>query len=121
MKSACLIPAPRCGYAGPGVEGHHVLGRDAAGAYVKPEIILPLCDRWDGCHQAGIHRLLRAQGLDGPMAPTLGVLLGRIAVTLGYVGLARTGSVLVPSAFLADTADVLAPIGYALRQLEHRP
>lgn len=83
MNGPCFIPAPRCGYVGKGVGLHHLLGRDAAGGYLPPELFIPLCQPDD--HQAGIHRLLGLEALDGPMPTTPGVLVGRIAVTLRWL------------------------------------
>lgn len=119
MNGACLIPAPRCGYVGPGVGGHHVLGCGPDGSYVQPEIRIPLCQREGGtCHQAGIHRLLEAAGVEGPMAATNGVLVLRIATTLGWLSLSRTGEIVLPCAFIAEVADVLGSIGRELRHQE---
>lgn len=119
MNGACAIPAPRCGYIGPGVGGHHVLGRGADGRYVEPEILIPLCQReGSACHQGGIHRLLVAAGVDGPMPATNGTLVLRIATTLGWLSLDRTGDLLIPCIVVADLADVLGGIGRELRHLE---
>lgn len=119
MNGACAIPAPRCGYVGPGVGGHHVLGCGADGRYVEPEILLALCQQQGGtCHQGGVHRLLRAAGVEGPMLATHGVLVLRIATTLGWLSVGRTGELLVPCAFIADLADVLGAIGRDLRRQE---
>lgn len=120
MNGACAIPAPRCGYCGPGVGGHHVLGRGADGNYVQPEILLSLCQREGGtCHQGGIHRLLRAAGVEGPMPATHGVLVLRIAATLGWLSIGRSGDLLIPCTFVADLADVLGEVGRDLRHQEH--
>ena len=120
MNGACAIPAPRCGYVGPGVAAHHVLGRGADGSYITPEILLPLCQREGGrCHQGGIHRLLDAAGVEGPMPATHGVLVLRIATTLGWLSVGRTGDLLIPCAFVADIADVLGEIGRDLLRQEH--
>ena len=118
MTRACSIPAPRCGYEGPHVQLHHVLLRDERGRYVAPEILLPLCS--PDCHQGGVHRLLAAAGLEAMVPSTRGILVGRIAVTLGWLGLHRTGDVAVPASFLAGLADVLGSIGRELRQKEVR-
>ena len=119
MNGACAIPAPRCGYVGPGLGGHHVLGRGVDGDYVKPEILIPLCQREGGtCHQGGVHRLFRAAGVEGPMEATNGVLILRIATTLGWLSVGRTGDLVIPCAFVADVADVLGGIGRELRREE---
>lgn len=119
MNGACSIPAPRCDYVGPGVGGHHMLGRGPDGRYVLPKILVPLCQREGGtCHQGGIHRLLAAAGVEGPMAATNGVLVLRIATTLGWLSLPRTGEIVLPCAFIAETADVLGEIGRDLRHQE---
>ena len=120
MNGACFVPAPRCGYVGAGVGGHHVRGRGADGRYVAPEILIPLCQREGAtCHQGGIHRLLQTAGVDGPMQATHGVLIVRIATTLGWLSIGRSGDLVVPCAFLADLADVLGRIGRDLRRQEH--
>jgi hypothetical protein len=119
VNRACLVPTPRCGYVGPGVGGHHVLGRGADGRYVEPEILIPLCQREGGtCHQGGVHRLLRAAGVEGPMEATYGVIVLRIAATLGWLSIGRTGDLLIPCTFVADLADVLGGIGRDLRREE---
>ncbi len=110
----CSIPAPRCGYEGAHVQCHHVLTRDELGRYVEPVILLPLCS--PDCHQGGVHRLLAAAGLDAMVPVTHGIVVGRIAVTLGWLGLHRSGDVAVPASFLAGLADVLGPIGHDLRR-----
>lgn len=104
MNGACAIPAPRCGYVGPGVNGHDMLLRDERRAYIEPRILLPLCG---ACHQEGIHELLTAARLNTPMPATPGVIVGRVGVTLGWLGLPRRGIVTVSCEFLADVADVL--------------
>jgi hypothetical protein len=120
VNGACAIPAPRCGYLGPGVGGHHVLGRREDGRYVAPEIVIPLCQREGGtCHQGGVHRLLRAAGVEGPMPASDWVLVLRIATTLGWLSVGRTGELLIPCAVVADLADVLGRIGRDLRHQEH--
>lgn len=122
MNGACLIPAPRCGYVGPGVGGHHVLGRGADGRYVQPEILVPLCQREGAtCHQGGVHRLLVAAGVEGPMEATHGVLVLRIATALGWLSIGRSGELLVPCGFVADVAEVLGVIGRDLRCQEQSP
>ncbi|MHB1582210.1 MAG: hypothetical protein ACYCU7_03230 [Acidimicrobiales bacterium] len=118
MIRACAIPAPRCGFVGRGVQLHHILVCDEHGAYVQPEILLPLCGRSGGCHQDGIHRLLAAQRLDGPMPATPGVIVGRIAVTLGWLVWRRSGTVTLDAALLTDLCDVLAKVGFDLRRRE---
>jgi hypothetical protein len=65
--------------------------------------------------------LLRTADLDAMVYPTPGILVGRIVVTLGWLGLQRTGDVVVPAAFLAGIADVLGPIGRDLRRRDGSP
>lgn len=120
MNGACLVPAPRCGYVGAGVGGHHVLGRGADGRYVAPGIVIPLCQREGGtCHQGGVHRLLRAAGVEGPMEATHAVLILRIATTLGWLSIGSSGDLVIPCSFLAGLADVLGRIGRDLLREEH--
>lgn len=115
---ACSIPAPRCGYAGPGVQLHHVLGSDETGHYIEPQILVPLCQ--PGCHQHGVHRLLAAQRLDGTMPATPGVIVGRIATTLGWLVWTREGVVSLDAALLSACIDVLAEVAHDLRRGEGR-
>lgn len=116
MKTACVVPAPRCGYVGPGVARHHILGRAADGSYVQPEILVAFCQ--PDCHQAGIHHILSRAGLDGPMEPTPGLLVCRIAANLGWIGQHRTGDVVLFAELLAEIADVLWGVGSELRDAE---
>ena len=105
MNARCTIPAPRCGYVGPGVAGHHVLLCGADGEYVQPEILLRLCQ--PACHQAGVHRLLQIEGLDHPMEATPAVIVGRIGCSFRWLGLDRSGEVTLPAEFLADCGEEL--------------
>ncbi len=116
MIGRCWIPAPRCGYEGPGVAGHHELCRDETGAYVFPEIEIPLCQ--PGCHQAGIEELLRAEGLLTPLPATPGVVVGRVGVTFSWLGMPGTGDLILPDWFFAKNAQVLIPISRSLRTSE---
>jgi hypothetical protein len=100
VNAPCTVPAPRCGYAGPGVAGHHVLLCGADGEYVQPEILLRLCQ--PECHQAGVHRLLQIEGLDSPMKATPAVIVGRIGCTFHWLGLDRSGDVVLSAEFLDD-------------------
>jgi hypothetical protein len=112
----CWIPAPRCGHEGPGVAGHHVLGCDETGAYIEPEILVSLCQ--PDCHQGGVHRLLKAEGIDGLRPATPGVLIGRIGVTLSWLGIPGTGELTIPDWFFAALAEVLLQISRELRRAE---
>jgi hypothetical protein len=116
MNAPCSVPAHRCRYQGPGVARHHVLGRGADGEYIQPELLLALCQ--PECHQAGVHRVLQAAGLDGPKPATPGVLISRIACNLAWLGWDRRGCVTLPAELLAGLAEVLGPIGRELRQAE---
>lgn len=115
MTGACSIPAPRCGYVGPRIHGHDILLRDEHRAYIEPRILLPLCG---DCHQGGIHELLKAAGLNSPMPGTPGVIVGRVGVTLGWLGLSRHGVVAVSCELLADVADVLGAQSRTLLRAE---
>ena len=119
VNAPCTIPAPRCGYVGPGVGGHHVLGRGADGEYLQPEILLPLCQ--PDCHQRGVHRLLQIEGLDGPMDATPAVTVGRIGCALLWLGLDRSGVVTLPAEFLADCGGELVRASRALRSNRGMP
>lgn len=88
---------------------HHLLGRGADGRYLQPELLIPLCSPDD--HQCGVHAVLKAAGLDGPMEPTPGVLIGRLACTFGWLDWDGTG-------VLAPVADVLGEVGRGLRRQE---
>jgi len=116
VNAPCTIPAPRCGYVGPGVAGHHVLLCGADGEYVQPEILLPLCQ--PACHQAGVHRLLQIEGLDRPMEATPAVIVGRIGCSLCWLGLGRSGDVTLPAEFLADSGEELIRAFRNLRRTE---
>jgi hypothetical protein len=95
------------------VAGHHVLGCDADGEYVQPEILLRLCQ--PACHQAGVHRILQVEGLDGPMEVTPAVVVGRIGCTFHWLGLDRSGDVVLSAAFLDDCGAELIRAYRALR------
>lgn len=95
---------------------HHVFGRDAGGRYVQPEVLVRLCQ--PKCHQAGVHRVLTSQLLEGPMEATPGVIVGRAAVNLGWLAWDRPSTIILPGAFLADIADVLGETSRRLRQAE---
>jgi hypothetical protein len=117
MNGPCAVPAPRCGYCGPGVARHHLLGRDADGKYVQPELLLLLCQ--PDCHQGGIHRLLTLGALDGPMPATPGVLLGRIACTFRWLAWGSDPApVTLSGEQLRAIGDVLETIGRELRRAE---
>jgi len=116
VNAPCTVPAPRCGYVGPGVANHHVLLCGADGEYVWPEILLPLCQ--PDCHQAGVHRLLQIEKLDGPMEPTPAVIVGRIGCTFHWLGLDRSGDVVLSAAFLDDCGAELIRAYRALRDHE---
>ena len=116
MNAPCTVPAPRCGYVGTGVAGHHVLGCGADGGYVQPEILLPLCQ--PACHQAGVHRILQIEELDAPMEATPAVIVGRIGCSFYWLGLGRCGEVTVPAAFLADCGGELIRASRNLRRTE---
>jgi hypothetical protein len=116
MTGRCWIPAPRCGYVGPGVQGHDELGRDETGRYVEPRILIPFCQ--PGCHQGGIEQFLRREGLHRPVPTTAGVLIGRIGVTCQWLGLPGTGELLIPDWFFAKNAEVLLPLSRDLRTSE---
>ena len=88
------------------------LGRDEHRGYVEPITVVPL---WQpGCHQLGIHELLRAQGLDGPKRGTLGLKVARLAVTFAWLGGDGQGDVTVPAQFFAGSAELLGPLGRKL-------
>jgi hypothetical protein len=93
-----------------------MLGRCSDDTYVQPEILVPLCQ--PGCHQAGIHHALRLAGLGDPMQATSGVLIGRIAINLGWLVWDRPSSVTLPGGLVADVANVLGRIGRQLRRSE---
>ena len=112
--SACVTPSPRCPHRGP-VQLHHVLGRDEDGYYIAPIIFVPLCQ--PGCHQRGIHEVLRRAALDGKRTPTDGLLLGRVGATFSWLG-AGSGDVLLPATFFAGVAEVLCPISRRLLEAE---
>lgn len=117
MNGPCAVPAPRCGHIGPNVARHHLLGRGADGGYVEPEIFLYLCQ--PVCHQGGIHRLLALEALDGPMPATPGVLVGRIACTLRWLGWGTDPApVTLPGEQLRAIGDVLQTLGRELRRAE---
>ena len=116
MNAPCTVPAPRCGYIGPGVADHHVLLCGADGEYVQPEILLPLCQ--PACHQAGVHRILQIEGLDRPMEATSAVIVGRIGCTFHWLGLDRSGDVVLSAAFLDDCGAELIRAYRALRDHE---
>jgi hypothetical protein len=111
----CVIPSRRCPHEDP-VQLHHALGRGADGRYIKPEILVPLCQ--PDCHKMGIHAVLRSAGLDGPMEPTPGVLVGRLGCTLGWIGGRGKGDVTLPAKLLCELAEVLGPISRELRRAE---
>jgi hypothetical protein len=93
-----------------------MLARDADGAYVQPEILVPVCQ--PDCHQAGIHPLLRRAGIGDPMEATPGLRVERIAVNLGWLVSDRPATVTLPGALLAEVADELGRIGRSLRRSE---
>jgi hypothetical protein len=96
------------------VANHHVLLCGADGEYVRPEILLRLCQ--PDCHQAGVHRLLQIEGLDSPMEASVAVIVGRIGCALLWLGLGRSGEVTLPAEFLADCGGELIR---AFRNLRH--
>jgi hypothetical protein len=98
------------------VQGHHMLCCGVDGAYVQPEILVPLCQ--PDCHQAGVHHLLRLAGIGDPMEATPGVRVERIGVNLGWLVWDRPATVTLPGALLADVADELGRIGRELRRSE---
>jgi len=118
MTKRCL----RCGAARV-AQGHHVLGRGADGNYVSPEILAALCS--PDCHQVGIHQLLAKAGIDGPLEPTPGVLVGRIGCFLGWLAWPHHGELVVPDlievpgSLLVEIADVLARISRELLTRDH--
>jgi len=116
MTRRCAVSAPRCGYVGPDIQLHHLLGRDELGDRVQPELLVALCS--PDCHQLGVHRVLAGAGLDHPMRPTPGVLVGRIAATLGFLAIDRCGDVVLPGELVAGIGDVLGSIGRDLRGAE---
>jgi hypothetical protein len=111
----CAVPAHRCTGPGP-VQLHHLLGRGADGRYVEPELLIPLCQPDD--HQLGVHAVLKAAGVDGPMGATPGVIVGRVACAFGWLAWDRQGDITLPGEFLASVADVLGGVGRALRHQE---
>ncbi len=111
LGGVCL----RCGSTH-GVQRHHMLGRDADGAYVQPEIRVSLCQ--PDCHQGGIHPLLRHNGIGDPMEATPGVRIERIAANLGWLVSDRPPTVTLPGAFVVEVADELGRIGRGLRRSE---
>ena len=119
MNAPCTVPAPRCGYVGKGVAGHHVLLCGADGEYVQPEILLRLCQ--PACHQAGVHRILQIEGLDSPMEATPAVIVGRIGCAFYWLGLGRSGEVALPAGFLADCGGELIRAFRNLRPREVEP
>ncbi len=104
----CAVPGHRCPGSGP-VQLHHVLGRDEHRRYIEPAIVVPLCQ--PGCHQLGVHELLRTQGLDGPKRATPGVKIARLAATLGWLGGDGQGEVILPATFIVGCAELLGPLG----------
>jgi hypothetical protein len=116
MNAPCTVPAPRCGYVGKGVAGHHVLLCDADGEYVQPEILLRLCQ--PACHQTGVHRILQIEGLDRPMEAIPAVIVGRIGCSFYWLGLGRSGEVTVPAGFLADCGEELIRAWRKLREAQ---
>lgn len=107
----CAVPAQRCPHEDPG-QLHHALGRDEHSGYVDPVILVPLCQ--PGCHQLGIHELLRAQGLDGPRRATIGLRVARLAVTFAWLGGDGQGEVVLPARFFAGCAELFGPLGRKL-------
>jgi hypothetical protein len=93
-----------------------MLGRDADGAYVLPEILMSLCQ--PDCHQTGIHHVLRLKGIGDPMEATPGLRIERIAANLGWLVSDRLATVTLPGALLAEVADELGRIGRWLRRPE---
>jgi hypothetical protein len=113
----CAIPWHRCPHEDP-VQLHHVLGRDEQRRYVQPEILLPLCE--PNCHQLGVHEILKAAGLDGPMPVTRGVLLGRLGCAVSWLVWdgREDGSITLPAAFFVRQAEFLGPLSRVLRDEE---
>lgn len=107
----CAVPAQSCPHVDP-VQFHHALERDEHRRYIEPLILVPLCQ--PGCHQLGVHELLRAQGLDGPMRATLGLKVARLAVTFGWLGGDGQGEVVLPARFFVGSAELLGPLGRKL-------
>lgn len=114
----CVIPQPRCPHTDP-VHRHHVLGKDADGKYIRPEVLVNLCQ--PDCHKMGIHAVLRSAGLEGPMPATPGVVVGRIGCTLGWIGGQGRGDVVLPASLLCEIAAVLGPVSRELRSREALP
>jgi hypothetical protein len=111
----CVIPTSRCPHEDK-AQLHHVLGRGADGRYLEPQVVIPLCQ--PDCHQMGIHALLRGIHLDGPMPATPGVVIGRIACTLGWLGGSGRGEIALPASLLSDLGGVLGTVSVELREQE---
>ena len=111
----CAVPGHRCTDPGP-VQWRHLFGKGADGRCVQPELLIPLCQPDD--HQCGVHAVLKAAGLDSPMEPTPGVLVGRVACAFGWLAWDRQGDITLSGEFLAAVADVLGEVGRDLRRQE---
>ena len=114
-RHVCAISAHRCPHEGP-VQWHHAFGKDEDRRYIEPLILVPFCQ--PGCHQLGVHELLRSQGLDGPMRATPGLKVARLAVTFGWLGGDGQGEVVLPARFFVGCAELLGPLGRQLMEKE---
>jgi hypothetical protein len=109
----CAVPPERCTPSGQ-VQAHAVLGRGDDGHYIKPVVLIALCEPDD--HQLGVHHLLRREGLDGKRRPSLGVLLGRIGCAFAWLGWSRKGEVALPAEVFADLGACLLAWSRELRE-----
>jgi hypothetical protein len=103
------MTAPRCFWCGsrPGPEDDHLFGRDSAGRYVVPAVIVPSCR---ACNVAGWHDW-RALGLDtigaGAVAFVV-VVLRRLAYAFRRLGDAGRPVVELPAGVCTQVGAALA-------------